>query len=172
MGLAEYPAEVRFLWYGIANRNLSVSRTKRISFTLPTHSLDDLFSSQKERDEAKLAKIREIPLDEIDDFPDHPFQVREDEDMFQLVESLKERGVITPATVRQLRRQLPSQWVFYRLLRDSWLRRTCLLKYTSRLHFAGGWITYQKDIAPVAPVWKLKVSKYRLNNCNFTLKVL
>ncbi len=42
----------------------------------------------------------------------------------------------------QLRRQLPSQWVFYRLLRDSWLRRTCLLKYTSRLHFAGGWITY------------------------------
>ena len=46
-------------------------------------------------------KIRDIPLTEIDDFPDHPFQVREDEDMFQLVESIKERGVITPATVRQ-----------------------------------------------------------------------
>ena len=46
-------------------------------------------------------KIRDIPLEEIDDFPDHPFQVREDEDMFQLVESIKERGVITPATVRQ-----------------------------------------------------------------------
>ncbi len=74
---------------------------RKSDFTLPTHSLDDLFSSQKERDEAKLAKIREIPLDEIDDFPDHPFQVREDEDMFQLVESVKERGVITPATVRQ-----------------------------------------------------------------------
>ena len=60
-----------------------------------------LFSSQEERDEAKLSKIRDIPLEEIDDFPDHPFQVREDEDMFQLVESIKERGVITPATVRQ-----------------------------------------------------------------------
>lgn len=35
------------------------------------------------------------------------------------------------------------------IIRDSWLRRTCLLKYTSRLHFAGGWITYQKDIVPV-----------------------
>ena len=74
---------------------------RKSDFTLPTHSLDDLFSSQEERDEAKLAKIRDIPLDEIDDFPDHPFQVREDEDMFQLVESVKERGVITPATVRQ-----------------------------------------------------------------------
>ena len=42
-----------------------------------------------------------FPLEEIDDFPDHPFKVREDEDMFQLVESIKERGVITPATVRQ-----------------------------------------------------------------------
>ena len=70
-------------------------------FTLPTNTLDELFSSQEERDEAKLSKIRDIPLDEIDDFPDHPFKVREDEDMFQLVESIKERGVITPATVRQ-----------------------------------------------------------------------
>lgn len=74
---------------------------RKSDFTLPTHSLDDLFSSQQERDEAKLSKIRDIPLDEIDDFPDHPFRVREDEDMFQLVESVKERGVITPATVRQ-----------------------------------------------------------------------
>ena len=53
------------------------------------------------RNGTKLQKIRDIPLTEIDDFPDHPFQVREDEDMFQLVESIKERGVITPATVRQ-----------------------------------------------------------------------
>lgn len=74
---------------------------RKSDFTLPTHSLDDLFSSQQERDEAKLSKIRDIPLDEIDDFPNHPFRVREDEDMFQLVESVKERGVITPATVRQ-----------------------------------------------------------------------
>lgn len=53
------------------------------------------------RDDAKLAKIRDIPLELIDDFPDHPFKVRDDEDMMQLVESVKERGVITPATVRQ-----------------------------------------------------------------------
>ncbi len=74
---------------------------RKSDFTLPTNTLDDLFSSQEERDEAKLQKIRDIPLAEIDGFPNHPFQVREDEDMLQLVESIKERGVITPATVRQ-----------------------------------------------------------------------
>ena len=74
---------------------------RKSDFVLSTKSLDNLFSTQEERDEAKLQKIRDIPLTEIDDFPDHPFQVREDEDMFQLVESIKERGVITPATVRQ-----------------------------------------------------------------------
>lgn len=74
---------------------------RKSDFTLPTHSLDDLFSSQQEREEANLSKIKDILLDEIDDFPNHPFQVREDEDMFQLVESVKVRGVITPATVRQ-----------------------------------------------------------------------
>ena len=74
---------------------------RKSDFTLPTNTLDELFSSQEERDEAKLSKIRDIPLEEIDDFPDHPFKVREDEDMFQLVESIKERGVSTPATVRQ-----------------------------------------------------------------------
>ena len=72
---------------------------RKSDFTLPTNTLDELFSSQEERDEAKLSKIRDIPLEEIDDFPDHPFKVREDEDMFQLVESIKERGVIPPATV-------------------------------------------------------------------------
>lgn len=74
---------------------------RKSDFTLPTNTLDELFSSQEERDKAKLQKIRDIPLAEIDGFPDHPFKVREDEDMFQLVESIKERGVITPATVRQ-----------------------------------------------------------------------
>ena len=72
---------------------------RKSDFTLPT--LDDLFTTQAERDEAKLSKIRDIPINEIDDFPDHPFKVRDDEDMVQLVESIKERGVITPATVRQ-----------------------------------------------------------------------
>ena len=72
---------------------------RKSDFTLPT--LDDLFSTQEMRDDAKLAKIRDILLELIDDFPDHPFKVRDDEDMMQLVESVKERGVITPATVRQ-----------------------------------------------------------------------
>jgi len=74
---------------------------RKSDFTLSTKSLDDLFSTQDERDEAKLKKIFEIPIELIDDFPDHPFKVRDDEDMMQLVESIKERGVITPATVRQ-----------------------------------------------------------------------
>ena len=72
---------------------------RKSDFVLPT--LDDLFSTQEQRDEAKLQKIRDIPISEIDDFPDHPFKVRDDEDMMQLVESIKDRGVITPATVRQ-----------------------------------------------------------------------
>jgi|GEM_PF-1445332 len=86
---------------------------RKSDFTLPTNTLDELFSSQEERDEAKLSKIRDIPLDEIDDFPDHPFKVREDEDMFQLVESIKERGVITPAILQnlaQLKALFEKQW--------------------------------------------------------------
>ena len=72
---------------------------RKSDFTLTR--LDDLFSTQEQRDDEKLSKIRDIPLTEIDDFPDHPFKVRDDEDMAQLVESVKERGVITTATVRQ-----------------------------------------------------------------------
>mgnify|MGYP004557801493 FL=1 len=62
---------------------------------------DELFMNDAERREATLPKIYNIPLSEIDDFPDHPFQVRLDEDMDQLVESVKERGVITPITLRR-----------------------------------------------------------------------
>ena len=62
---------------------------------------DELFMNDTERMETKLPHIYDIPLELIDDFPDHPFKVRDDEDMLQLVESVKERGVITPATVRQ-----------------------------------------------------------------------
>ena len=62
---------------------------------------DELFMNDTERREAMLPKIYNIPLSEIDDFPAHPFQVRLDEDMDQLVESVKERGVITPITLRQ-----------------------------------------------------------------------
>lgn len=72
---------------------------RKSDFALPT--LDDLFSTQQEREDAKLEKIRDIPLDLIDDFPDHPFHVRDDEDMVQLVESIKANGVLTPAVLRQ-----------------------------------------------------------------------
>ena len=61
---------------------------------------DDLFQTDESRAEAALSKIRDIPLSEIDEFPDHPFKVLMDEDMEQLVESIKWNGVMTPATVR------------------------------------------------------------------------
>ena len=76
-----------------------MANAKDIEMKLP--SLDDLFSSQEERDDAKLKRIYEIPLEEIDSFPDHPFKVRDDEDMMNLVESVKTNGVLTPATVRK-----------------------------------------------------------------------
>ena len=64
-------------------------------------SLDELFSSQEERDDAKLKRIYEIPIDQIDPFPDHPFKVRDDEDMQNLIESIRAQGVLTPCMVRK-----------------------------------------------------------------------
>ena len=62
---------------------------------------DELFMNEKEREANRLPKIYNIPLEEIDDFQDHPFKVRLDSDMYQLVESVRERGVITPITLRE-----------------------------------------------------------------------
>ena len=62
---------------------------------------DELFMNDQERVENRLPKIYDIPLSEIDDFPDHPFKVKDDEDMLQLVESVRERGIITPITIRR-----------------------------------------------------------------------
>lgn len=62
---------------------------------------DELFMDDKGREENRLPKIFDIPISEIDDFPDHPYQVRLDEDMDQLVQSVKERGIITPVTLRK-----------------------------------------------------------------------
>ena len=62
---------------------------------------DELFMTDTERQENKLPRIHDIPLNLIDDFPDHPFQVRMDEDMQQLVESITERGILTPITLRE-----------------------------------------------------------------------
>ena len=76
-----------------------MAKEKREEIQFP--SLDELFFSQEERDDAKLKRIYEIPLTEIDPFPDHPYKVRDDEDMMNLVESVRINGVITPATVRK-----------------------------------------------------------------------
>lgn len=64
-------------------------------------ALDELFMNDKERAENKLPKIFDIPLSEIDDFPGHPYRVLDDEDMQNLMDSIKDRGVITPAMVRK-----------------------------------------------------------------------
>ena len=72
------------------------SRETKIELT----AYDDLFQTDESREEEKLSKIRDIPISEIDEFPDHPFKVLMDEDMEQLVESIKRNGVMTPATVR------------------------------------------------------------------------
>ena len=61
---------------------------------------DDLFETDKSREEAALSKIRENPIKEIDNFPDHPFKVLIDGDMEQLIDSIKRNGIMTPATVR------------------------------------------------------------------------
>ena len=73
------------------------SRGSKIELT----AYDDLFETDESRAEANLSKIREIPVCEIDEFPDHPFKVLIDEDMEQLVDSIRRIGVMTPATVRQ-----------------------------------------------------------------------
>ncbi|TGX99597.1 ParB/RepB/Spo0J family partition protein [Hominisplanchenecus murintestinalis] len=73
------------------------NRESKIELT----AYDDLFETDESRAEANLSKIREIPISEIDEFPDHPFKVLMNEDMEQLVESVSRSGVMTPATVRQ-----------------------------------------------------------------------
>lgn len=74
------------------------NRESKIELT----AYDDLFETDESRAEAKLSRIREIPISEIDEFPDHPFKVLMNEDMEQLVESVSRNGVMTPATVRQM----------------------------------------------------------------------
>ena len=77
-----------------------MSSTKKLDLGLQA-AYDELFMNEQGRAENRLAKIYDIPLSEIDDFPYHPYQVRMDEDMTQLVESVKERGIITPVTLRK-----------------------------------------------------------------------
>ena len=75
------------------------ARKRENAFDLP--KLDEYFTTQEQRDDTKLKKIYEIPLEEIDEFPDHPFKVLDDEDMMNLAESVREQGIITPATLRK-----------------------------------------------------------------------
>ena len=74
--------------------------TEKPRIDLGMSALDDLFKDSTELTESKLPKIHDIPIELIDDFPDHPFKVKMDEDMEQLVESIKARGLITPVTLR------------------------------------------------------------------------
>ena len=74
---------------------------KKRSLDIGLPKLDDLFSSQESREEEALSKIRDIPLELIDEFPNHPFKVKDDEDMMNLVESVQERGILVPAILRQ-----------------------------------------------------------------------
>ena len=76
-----------------------MARSKRTGIELTAY--DDLFETDESRAEANLSQIREIPISEIDEFPDHPFKVLMNEDMEQLVESVSRSGVMTPVTVRQ-----------------------------------------------------------------------
>ena len=77
--------------------------TKRKSdFTLPMNSLDELFSSQEERDDAKLERVRDIPLNELHPFKDHPFKIQNDDEMKRLMESIQKFGTLTPALARPL----------------------------------------------------------------------
>ena len=75
-----------------------MARSRKSSIELTAY--DDLFQTDESRAEVALSKIRDIPISEIDEFPDHPFKVLMDEDMEQLVDSIKRNGVMTPATVR------------------------------------------------------------------------
>lgn len=75
--------------------------SERKGIDLGLTGYDELFMTDTERQEQKLPRIHDIPLAEIDSFPDHPFKVRLDEDMEQLTQSIKERGIIVPVTLRQ-----------------------------------------------------------------------
>lgn len=75
--------------------------TKRKSdFTLPT--LDDLFTTQAERDDAKLERVQNIPLDKLHPFKNHPFKILNNEEMERMIESIRKVGTITPALARPL----------------------------------------------------------------------
>ena len=78
-------------------------------------SVDSMFTTQEERDNAQRSYVIDLPAAQISDFPDHPFKVRMDEEMEQVVESVRERGVLSTVLVRPMpdgRGQLPTEFDF------------------------------------------------------------
>ena len=72
---------------------------KKIDLRLPSYE-DTLFSTEEQRQEAKLEKVMKIPIDEIHSFKNHPFHVRQDEEMQKLIDSVQENGILIPVLVR------------------------------------------------------------------------
>ena len=94
---------------------------------LPKVSIDDFFTNQEERDEQKLEKIQKISITQISSFPNHPFKVRDDEKMFETVESIKEHGVLVPAIVR------PKEDGTYEMVSGHRRKRACELAQIEEL---------------------------------------
>ena len=94
---------------------------------LPKVSIDDFFTSQEERDAQKLERIQKISITEISSFPNHPFKVRDDEKMFETVESIKEHGVLVPAIVR------PKEDGTYEMVSGHRRKRACELAQIEEL---------------------------------------
>ena len=90
-------------------------KEKEEKMHLPKVSIDDFFTSQEERDAQKLEKVQKISITEISNFPNHPFKVKDDEKMFETVESIKEHGVLVPAIVR------PKEDISYGALQSGFL---------------------------------------------------
>lgn len=91
---------------GMTQLMQTISRVKKNllkeAMTLPSVNIDDMFSTEEQRRDAHLQKVHEIPLSEIHDFPDHPYKVRDDEAMQNLMESIQARGVKSPVIIRPL----------------------------------------------------------------------
>ena len=125
------------------------SRETKIELT----AYDDLFQTDESREEAKLSKIRDIPISEIDEFPDHPFKVLMDEDMEQLVESIKRNGVMTPATVRL------KEDGRYELISGHRRKKACELAGLETLKCEVKELT--RDEAIIVPLWILSQSRQK-----------
>lgn len=102
-------------------------KEKEEKMHLPKVSIDDFFTSQEERDAQKLEKVQKISITEISNFPNHPFKVRDDEKMFETVESIKEHGVLVPTIVR------PKEDGTYEMVSGHRRKRACELAQIEEL---------------------------------------